>query len=78
MIDTNNNQHKEFLSEDEKEEDKEHCSIAHEDASSVVVANEEMHERKVMKRNEDESEYEKSNQESKAVENDKVLKQDAE
>ena len=38
------------------------------------MENEEMHERKVMTSNDNESENETSNQVSKAVENDKVSK----
>ena len=45
-----------------------------EEESSVVMANEETHERKALKSNDNESDYETSNQESKAVKNDKALK----
>ena len=58
LIDIKNNQCEELLSEDEKEEDKEHHTIAHEDAGSVVASNDEMHERKIIKSNLDESEHE--------------------
>ena len=78
FIDMNNNQHKELWSEDEKEEDKEHHTMAHEDASSVVTSNDEKCERVVMKSDVDESEHEELKKGSKAVENDKVLKQDVE
>ena len=47
-----------MLSEDEKEEDKEHHAMAHEDASSVDASNDEKCKRVVMKSNVDESEYE--------------------
>ena len=68
LIDSNDNRCEELLSEE--------ChAMAHEEESSVVMANEEMYERKVMISNDNESEHEKSNQESKAVETDKGLKQ---
>ena len=66
-----------MLSEDEKEEDKEHHTMAHENASSVVTSNEENCKRVVMKSNADESEPEELKK-SKAVENGRVLKHDVE
>ena len=56
LIGANNNLHKELLSEDEKEEDKEHHSMASEDERSVDVSNEDVHEGKVTKSNEAERE----------------------
>ena len=61
--DTNNNQHKALLSDDEKEDENECCTMECEEGSSVVTANEEVHEQQVMKSNDMESECETSNKE---------------
>ena len=74
FIDINNNQHKELLSEDEKEEDKECHTMANEDESSDGVSNIEKCKRVVMKSKVDESEYEEFKTESKVNQEIKVNK----
>ena len=88
LIGMSNNKHKEFSINEEKDEDKEHRTIASDIANSTIASKDKKCERQAINSSVDESEHEeafavaesegKLKQESKAVGSVKVLKQDVE